>query len=282
MTRAAREAIQHEQANTDSESRFIRTNTCRLIPLTERAVQLKLARKLHGKTRSEKKLESLCEVFAPESNILKVSPATSTIKEPGKPMVTVRNSDIAKFGTTQERQTPLKVYADRRGPRTCEKLVEEQIQSHIMQFTCKLKGDMKKKNRTRDPGSGVSSSRSKISCAMRGRIPKIPNFVALRNQTALPQQDLPSKLVIPEQSASSSALQQVDSASKHGKRSSDRTRRSPSYYGLNRHQIQQLQPLPNVHAEREMLKIISRHLTRSSKLSSILRITSRTKSTSSR
>ena len=45
MTRAAREASQREQANTDGESRFIRTNACRAIPVTERAVQLKLARK---------------------------------------------------------------------------------------------------------------------------------------------------------------------------------------------------------------------------------------------
>ena len=135
MTRAAREAIQCEQANRDGESRFIHTNTCRPIPMTERAVQLKLAHKVHGKIRSKKNLEGISEVLAPGSNILKVSPATSTFKEPGKLTVTVRNSDIAKFGTTQERQTLLKGYADRRGPRTCDKLVEEQIQSHIKQFT---------------------------------------------------------------------------------------------------------------------------------------------------
>ena len=33
------------------------------------------------------------------------------IKVPGKPVVTVRNSDIAKFGTELERQTPLNAYA---------------------------------------------------------------------------------------------------------------------------------------------------------------------------
>ena len=236
MTRAAREASQREQANTDGESRFIRTNTCRPIPMTERAVQLKLARNMHGKRSSKKNLEGLYEVLVPGSNILKVSPTTSTIKEPGKPTVTVRNSDFAKFGMTQEIQTPLKVYSDRRGLRTSEKLVEDQIQSHIKQFTRKLKGDKKMKHRQRDPGSGVSSSRSNISRAMRGRIPKIPNIVALRNQFVLPQHDLPSELVIPEQSASSSALQQVDSAPTHGKRSSDK-KDGARHTVLNRHQI---------------------------------------------
>ena len=133
----------------------------------------------------------------------------------------------------RRRQTSLKVYTDRRGPRTCEKLVEEQIQLHTKQFLRKLKGDKKMKHRKRDPGSGVSSSRSNVSREMRGRIPQIPDFVALRNQTAEPQTDLPSELVIPAQSASSSALQQVDPAPPQGNRTSDRNRRSPSYYGFD-------------------------------------------------
>ena len=121
-------------------------------------------------------------MLAHGSQILKVSPTTSTFKEPGKPIVTVRNSDIAKFGTLQERQTPLKVYADRRGPITGEKMAEERVQSHIKQFTLKIKGDKKMKHRKRDPASGVSSSKSNISRAMRGRIRTVPNFLALRNQ----------------------------------------------------------------------------------------------------
>ena len=163
--------------------------------------------------------------MAPGSNILKVSATTSTINEPGKQIVTVGNSDVAKFGTAQERQTPLKVYADRRGTRTCEKLVDEQIQSHIKQFTRKLKGDKKMKHRKRDPGSGLSSSRSNISRAMRRCILQIPDFFALLSQTAEPRTDLPIELVIPAQSASSLAIQ--------GKRTSDRNRRSPSYYGFD-------------------------------------------------
>ena len=118
------------------------------------------------KKKVQENLQGLYEVLAPGSNILKIIPTTSTVKESGKPTATVRNSDIAKFGTTQERQTPLKVYADKRGPRTCEKLVEEEIQSYIKQFTRKLKGDKKMKHRKRDPGSGESSSRSNISRAI--------------------------------------------------------------------------------------------------------------------
>ena len=145
-------------------------------------MELNLARKIHGKRRSKKNLEGLYEVLAPGSHILNVSPTTSTIKEPRKTIVTVRNSDVAKFGTQLERQKPLKAHADRRGPRSGEKLVEELIQSHVKEFTRKQKGDKKMKHRKRDPGSGVSSSKSNISREMRARVPKVPKFLALRNQ----------------------------------------------------------------------------------------------------
>ena len=43
--------------------------------------------------------------------------------------VTVRNSDIAKFGTREERKTKLTDYINRRGPRTHEKTTEAKILS---------------------------------------------------------------------------------------------------------------------------------------------------------
>ena len=147
MSRATQDAKARERASTDGESRFLRTTATSPIALKERAVELNLARKIHGKRRSKKNLEGLYEVLAPGSHILKVSPTTSTIKEPGKPEVTARNSDIAKFGTQLEWQTPLKAYADRRGPRSGEKLVEELIQSHVKEFTRKQKKDKKMKHR---------------------------------------------------------------------------------------------------------------------------------------
>ena len=118
MTRASQEAYIRERGSTDGDSRLLRIKACRPLPLRERAVELKLARKIHGRRRSTKSLEGLCEVLASGSNILNVSPTTSTIKEPGKPIVTVRYSDVANFGTLQERKTPLKMYADRIGQRT--------------------------------------------------------------------------------------------------------------------------------------------------------------------
>ena len=225
MTRATREARDRERASTDGESRFLKTKAFRPIPLKERSVELNLTRKIHGKRRSKKNLEGLYEVLAPGSYIFKVSPTTSTIKGPGKPIVAVRNSDIAKFGIQLERQTPLKAYADSRGPRSGEKSVEKLIQSHVKQYTRKQKGDKKMKNRKREPGSGVSSSKSNISRAMRGRIPKIPNFLANRNQQ-------PDAGIVSNSEQLPTAPTNTSVAATHPTRSSDRNRRIPSYYGF--------------------------------------------------
>ena len=91
------------------------------------------------------------------------------------------------------------------------------------------------KHRRREPGSGLSSSRSNISRLMQGRILKILNFPLLRNQHNTDQADSQSKLVLPQPSASTSALQQRAPAAPttQKKRSSDGNRRSPSFYGFD-------------------------------------------------
>ena len=168
-----KDANERKRQNTDGETRVFRFGPCRPIQLTGRAVQVKLAHKIHGKQRSKKDVERLYEVLAQRSNILKVGLTTSTIKEHGKTVLTVRNSNITMFGILQEQQIPLKVHADRRGPQNCKKHIEERIQSHIKEFTRRIKSEKKIKHQIRD-----SSSRSNIAGAMRGRISKLPNSPA--------------------------------------------------------------------------------------------------------
>ena len=73
------------------------------------------------------------------------------------------------------------------------------------------------KHRRREPGSGVSSTKSDISRAMRGRIPKKSNFSAMRNQ--------PPTTSLSEQHASKPT---APTPAPPNTRTSDRTRRSPS------------------------------------------------------
>ena len=81
------------------------------------------------------------------------------------------------------------------------------------------------KHRKRDPGSGVSSSKPNISGAMRGRIPKIPNFLAIRNQQ-------PDAGTVSHSEQPPTSSTNTSAAATQPTRSSDRNRRSPSYYGF--------------------------------------------------
>ena len=59
-------------------------------------------------------------------------------------------NNMAKFRTQHERKTPLKAYADHRGPRTSKKLLGEEVRSHIKEFTRKIRGDKKVKHKRHD------------------------------------------------------------------------------------------------------------------------------------
>ena len=103
-------------------------------------------------------------------------------------------------------------------------LVKNLSKSISTEFTRKQKGDKKMKHKKRDPGSGVPS-KSNISRAMRGRIPKIPNFLAMRSQRSGA-----TTISHSEQPTTSSA--NTPAAAVQQTRTSDRIRRSPSYYGF--------------------------------------------------
>ena len=92
---------------------------------------------------------------------------TSVIREPGKLEVTVRNSDIAQFGTRDERKTKLMGYVNLRGPRVHKISTEAKILSHTKEFTRIQKSDRKMKHQEHDTGSGVSSKKSNIAHALR-------------------------------------------------------------------------------------------------------------------
>ena len=79
------------------------------IPRPQKSPEVKLPRKVSK--RSKRDLRGLWETLAPGSTVVRTSDTTTVIKEPRVPEVSVRNSDIAKFGTRAERNTDLWQYA---------------------------------------------------------------------------------------------------------------------------------------------------------------------------
>ena len=95
-------------------------------------------------------------------------------KRTGKREVTIRNSDLAKFGTKAERQTDLQIYTNR-GPKIPSgKITEDLIKQHAREARRKLEGNKKIKHKIAGDMSAVSSIHSNVTRALRARIPVKP------------------------------------------------------------------------------------------------------------
>ena len=142
------------------------------VPRTEASLEVKLAKKRPRSKRSKKSLDGLYDVLAPGSSAVKTDTFTSVIKEPGKRDVTIRNSDLAKFGRKAERQTELQVYANRRPKIPTGKTTEELISHHAKELRKKLEGGKRMKHRKlADDVSTVSFIHSNVTRALRIRMP---------------------------------------------------------------------------------------------------------------
>ena len=140
------------------------------VPRTEASLTVKLAKKKPKNKRSKKSLYGLYEVLAPGCSVIKTDIFTSVIKEPGKREVTIRNSDMAKFGTKAERHTELQIYASRRPKLPSGKITEDLITQNAREAKKKLERNKKMKHKKiADDVSAVSSIHSNVTKALRVR-----------------------------------------------------------------------------------------------------------------
>ena len=194
------------------------------IPRTKKSLDIKLARKVSK--RSKRDLRGLWETLAPGSTVVRTSPTTTVIKEPGVPEVRVRNSDIAKFGTRNERNTDLWQYAQR-GLLPSEKTTEEKIAQHTEDLKKKYRGEIKIRNRPTqsDAASGVSSANSNIFKAMSSRKPKKPQTRRTRSRQSSTTFNTSNAFSVAASSVTSSTASPSTSKSK-------RNRRAPDFFGF--------------------------------------------------
>ena len=194
------------------------------IPQSEKSLEIKLALKVSK--RSKRDLRGLWETLAPGSTVVRTSDTTTVIKEPGVPEVSVRNSDIAKFGTRAERNTELWQYTQRR-PLPYEKTTEEKIAQHTKDLKKKYRGEIKIQPTHRptqsDAASGVSSANSKISKAMSSGKPKKPQPGSDRSSNLSTNLNTSNASSIAASSVTSSTASPSTSKTK-------RNRRAPDYF----------------------------------------------------
>ena len=174
------------------------------IPRTESSLEVKLAKNRPRTKRSKKSLDGLYDVLAPGSSVIQTNENTSVIKEPGKREVTIRNSDLAMFGTKAERNTDLQVYANRRPKLPTGKTTEELINHHAKESRKKLEGGKRMKHRkVADDVSTVSSIHSNVTRALRVRMPTKPKKqqpTSPPNQTTESNNDLAVPMGLPTSS----------------------------------------------------------------------------------
>ena len=168
--------MQRSNADLDKEARLIPHPDVGLaVTRTEASLTVKIAKKKPKSKRSKKSLDGLYEVLAPGSSVIKADAYTSIIKEPGKREVTIRNFDLAKFGTKAERQTDLQNNANRRPKIPSGKITEDLINQHARESRRKLEGNKKMKHKQiADDMSAVSSIHSNVTRALRVRTPVKP------------------------------------------------------------------------------------------------------------
>ena len=127
----SKDAVRRSNVDTDKEPRVIpHPDVDMAVPRTETSLKVKLAKKKPKSKRSKKCLDGLYEVLASGSSVFKTDAFTSVIKEPGKREVTIRNSDLAKFGTKAERLSDLQFYANKRPKVPSGKITEDLINQH--------------------------------------------------------------------------------------------------------------------------------------------------------
>ena len=194
------------------------------IPRSEKLLEIKLARKVSK--RSKRDLRGLWETLAPGSTVVRTSDTTTVFKEPGVPEESVRNSDIATFGTRVERNTELWQYAQRR-PLPYEKTTEEKIAQHTKDLKKKYRGEIKIHHRPTqsDAASGFSSPNSNISKAMSSRKPKKPQPGSNRSSKSSTNLNTSNTSSIAASSVYSSTASLSTPKTK-------RNRRAPDYFGF--------------------------------------------------
>ena len=166
--RLSKDATKRKIEDPNKESRGIpHPDVGQSVPRTEASLEVKLAKNRQRTKRSKKNLYGLYDVLAPSSSMVKTDTFASVIKESGKIDVTIRNSDLAKFGTKTERQTELQVYANRRPKTPTGKTTEDLISHHAKELKKKLGGKRMKHRKLADNVSTVSSIHSNVTRALR-------------------------------------------------------------------------------------------------------------------
>ena len=144
-------------------------------PLAKTGPRLLSARKNIATTRSRKNLQGLYEAVPEGAVLVKTTDATLTLKMPGQKDMVLHKSDVAKFGTPEQRNIPLINFAARKTVRNQHKKLEELMRSHGKAQMNKIMGI--RTIRKRDTQPREPHARSNLEKVSRTKVPPKRRYI---------------------------------------------------------------------------------------------------------
>ena len=125
-------------------------------PLASTSPRLQLARQTNTTNRSKKHLQGLYDAVPEGTVLVKTTDATLTLKVPGQKETVLNKADVAKFGTTEQRNIPLINFVARKTVSNHHSKLAQQMEAHGKQQWDNILGTItirKKEKRPREPNS---------------------------------------------------------------------------------------------------------------------------------
>ena len=140
-------------------------------PLARNSPRLQLARKTLAASRNKKQLQGLYEAIPEGAALLKTTDSTVTIKVPGQQDTVLNKSDVAKFGTPEQRHIPLINFAARKTVRNHHAKFISSIESHAQDIKSKLIGQRAIRKRETTTSNVDKKAKANLSKVNRIKIP---------------------------------------------------------------------------------------------------------------
>ena len=140
-------------------------------PLARNSPRLQLAQKTLAASRNKKQLQGLYEAIPEGAALVKTTDSTVTIKVPGQQDTVLNKSDIAKFGTPEQRHIPLSNVAARKTVRNHHAKFIQSMEPHAQDIKNKIIGQRAIQKRGTPTSDLDKKARANLSKVNRIKIP---------------------------------------------------------------------------------------------------------------
>ena len=156
-------------------------------PLARQSPRLQLARRTLAAQRNKKQLQGIYEAIPEGAALVKTTDTTLAIKVPGQQDTVLNKSDVARFGTADQRKIPLINFAARKTVCNPHKKLIDNMEQHAKEQRQKILGQRNIRKRDTQATNADRHIKSNLSKVNRTKIP------IKKSYTPSPQKSSPKK-----------------------------------------------------------------------------------------